>query len=134
MSLGDGGRGYLFFASGIPNGNGPDIAIFENAMDMEAVSSSLSWLCRSICDGIEYHRFLANRLPKPMARSTVLEALWPTMFKALQVSIPANRDTFDLEEIDALNPMDTVYYVRCIDVIGSLDSTLGVTIARKSYQ
>ena len=29
------------------------------------------------------------------------------------------------DEIDALNPMDTVYYVRCIDVIGSVDPTLG---------
>ena len=37
---------------------------------------------------------------------------------------------FDLEEIDALNSFDTVYYVRCVDVIG-INPTLGVMIVRE---
>ena len=65
------------------------VTIFENAMDMGGSQffAELAFVEVSV-DGIEYHRF-----PCPIHSTQTngqvngFEALWPTMFKALQVSI-----------------------------------------------
>ncbi|MGB1120055.1 MAG: hypothetical protein ACPGYR_06135 [Chitinophagales bacterium] len=127
VSLGDGGEATYFFASGIPNGDGPDVAIFENAMDMGGGQffAELAFVEVSV-DGIEYYRFPCQSLTQTNGQVNGFGGIMAYDVQGFAGIHPAQIGTlFDLEEIDALNPLDTVYYVRCIDVIGSVDPTLG---------
>ena len=127
VSLGDGGAATYFFASGIPNGDGPDVAIFENAMDMGSgqLFAELAFVEVSV-DGIEYHRFPCQSLTQTNGQVNGFGGIMAYDVQGFAGIHPVQIGTlFDLEEIDALNPLDTVYYVRCIDVIGIVDPTLG---------
>ena len=127
VSLGDGGEATYFFASGIPNGDGPDVAIFENAMDMGGGQffAELAFVEVSV-DGIAFYRFPCQSLTQTNGQVNGFGGIMAYDVQGFAGIHPAQIGTlFDLEEIDALNPLDTVYYVRCIDVIGSLDPTLG---------
>ena len=127
VSLGDGGEATYFFASGIPDGNGPDLAIFENAMDMGGGQffAELAFVEVST-DGIEYHRFPCQSLTQINGQVNGFGGIMAYDVQGFAGIHPAQIGTlFDLEEIDALNPLDTIYYVRCVDVIGSVDPSLG---------
>lgn len=127
VSLGDGGEATYFFASGIPNGNGPDVAIFENAMDMGdgQFFAELAFVEVSV-DGIEYYRFPCQSLTQTNGQVNGFGGIMAYDVQGFAGIHPAQIGTlFDLEEIDALNSFDTVYYVRCVDVIGIVDPTLG---------
>ena len=127
VSLGDGGEATYFFASGIPNGNGPDIAIFENAMDMGGGQffAELAFVEVSV-DGIDYYRFPCQSLTQTNAQVNGFGGIMAYDVQGFAGIHPTQIGTlFDLEEIGGLNPLDTVYYVRCVDVIGSVDSALG---------
>ncbi|HCE85726.1 MAG TPA: hypothetical protein DEO99_06185 [Bacteroidetes bacterium] len=127
VSLGDGGEATYFFASGIPNGNGPDVAIFENALDMGGGQffAELAFVEVST-DGIEYHRFPCQSLTQTNGQINGFGGIMAYDIQGFAGIHPTQTGTlFDLEQIDALNPLDTVYYVRCVDVIGSVDPSLG---------
>ena len=127
VSLGDGGEATYFFASGIPNGNGPDLAIFENALDMGGGQffAELAFVEVST-DGIDYHRFPCQSLTQTNGQINGFGGIMASDIQGFAGIHPTQTGTlFDLEQIDALNPSDTVYYIRCIDVVGSVDHLLG---------
>lgn len=127
VSLGDGGEATYFFASGIPNGSGPDIAIFENAMDMGdgQFFAELAFVEVSV-DGIEFYRFPCQSLTQTNGQINGFGGIMAYDIQGFAGIHPAQIGTlFNLEEIDALDPLDTIYFVRCVDVIGIVDPSLG---------
>ena len=125
VSLGDGGAATYFFASGIPNGDGPDVAILKMLWIWGVVSYSLNWLLSKYLWMNWYHRFPCQSLTQTNGQVNGFGGLMAYDVQGFAGIHQAQIGTlFDLEEIDALNPFDTVYYVRCIDVIGIVDPLL----------
>ena len=127
VSLGDGGAATYFFASGIPDGIGPELAIFENAMDMGdgQFFAELAFVEVSI-NGIDYYRFPSQSLTQTNGQVNGFGGLMAYDIQGLAGIYPTQIGAlFDLDEIAEIDPSDTIYFVRCVDVIGILDPSLG---------
>ncbi len=125
VSLGDGGIATLTFNPPITDGNGFDFAVFENTfLDtflelafVEVSTDSLSWA-----------RFPAKSLTQTKTQTGAFGFTQPTRIHQLAGKYRHPYGTpFDLKDLAMMSNIriEEIHYVRIIDVIGSIDSTLG---------
>ncbi len=123
FSLGDGGVATLIFDQPIQNTIGADIAVYENSFSddfLELAHVEIS------SDGINYFRFPSVSLTNTDTQVNGFGTLDPTNIYNLAGKYRATYGTpFDFQELDSVVGLniDSISYVRVIDVIGSIDST-----------
>lgn len=119
VSLGDGGSATVTFAHPIRNGEGPDFAVFENSFDDYFLELGFVEVST---DGERFVRFPATSLTQ--TDSQVVSHVDPTFINNLAGKYRVGYGTpFDLEELrdsTGIN-IDSIVYVRIIDVVGSID-------------
>jgi hypothetical protein len=122
VSLGDGGSALVTFERPIRNGEGPDFAVFENSFNDSFLELAFVEVSS---DGEHFVRFPATSLtPTDEQVSGAVGGVDPTMLNNLAGKFRIGYGTpFDLEELagsENLN-IDSIVYVRIIDVIGTID-------------
>ena len=121
VSLGDGGSALLTFERPIRNGEGPDFVVFEN--DNIGTFLELAFVEVS-SDGEHFVRFPATSLTPTDEQVGSFGSVDPTFINNLAGKFKIGYGTpFDLEELagsENLN-IDSIVYVRVIDVIGTID-------------
>lgn len=121
VSLGDGGSALITFERPIRNGEGPDFAVFEN--DNYGNFLELAFVEVS-SDGEHFVRFPATSLTPTDEQVGSFGSVDPTFINNLAGKFKIGYGTpFDLEELaDSANiDLDSIVYVRVIDVIGTID-------------
>lgn len=122
VSLGDGGSALVTFATPIRNGEGPDFAVFENGFG--DYSLELAFVEVS-SDGERFVRFPATCLTQTETQLGNAGATDPTNINNLAGKFKIGYGTpFDLDELrdsTGIN-IDSIVYVRIVDVVGSIDS------------
>ncbi len=121
VSLGDGGSALVTFERPIRNGEGPDFAVFEN--DVSGGFLELAFVEVS-SDGIHFVRFPATSLTQTETQTGSFAFTDPTFINNLAGKFKIGYGTpFDLEELaDSANlNIDSIVYVRIIDVVGNID-------------
>ena len=124
VSLGDGGSAILYFNPPIADYNGYDFAVFENAFNdsflelahVEVSNDKINWL-----------RFPAVSLTQTTTQTEAFGFTNPEKIHNLagKYRMPYGVP-FDLSELkDSSQYEPTFQYVRIVDVVGSIDSTLG---------
>lgn len=122
LSLGDGGVVTLEFETPIVNYPGADFAIFENGFQV-GLSYFLELAFVEVSyDGLNFLRFPAESLSDTQNQVGNFDFLEPRELKNLAGKHQAPYGTlFDLDEVG----LDTVKFVRIIDVVGSIDPEFG---------
>lgn len=121
VSLGDGGSALITFDRPIQNGEGPDFAVFEN--DVSGGFLELAFVEVS-SDGVHFVRFPSTSLTPTETQVGTFDFIDPTFINNLAGKFRIGYGTpFDLEELaDSANiNIDSIVYVRIIDVIGTID-------------
>ena len=121
VSLGDGGSALVTFERPIRNGEGPDFAVFEN--DINGGFLELAFVEVS-SDGEHFVRFPATSLTQTETQVGTFGLMDPTFINNLAGKFQIGYGTpFDLEELaDSANlNIDSIVYVRIIDVVGNID-------------
>jgi hypothetical protein len=125
VSLGDGGSIILAFENPIKNGEGPDFAVFENSFDetfLELAHIEVS------TDGIRFVRIPSISLTQTLTQTGSFESTDATKINNLAGKYRQGFGTpFDLNDIidsTGIN-LDSINYVKVIDVVGSINSNLG---------
>ncbi len=121
VSLGDGGSALVTFERPIRNGEGPDFAVFEN--DINGGFLELAFVEVS-SDGVHFVRFPATSLTQTETQTGSFALTDPTFINNLAGKFKIGYGTpFDLEELaDSANiNIDSIVYVRIIDVVGNID-------------
>ena len=121
VSLGDGGSALLTFERPIRNGEGPDFVVFEN--DNIGTFLELAFVEVS-SDGVHFVRFPATSLTPTDEQVGSFGSVDPTFINNLAGKFKIGYGVpFDLEELaDSANlNLDSIVYVRVIDVIGTID-------------
>ena len=121
VSLGDGGSALVTFERPIQNGEGPDFAVFEN--DINGGFLELAFVEVS-SDGVHFVRFPATSLTQTETQTGSFALTDPTFINNLAGKFQIGYGTpFDLAELaDSANlNIDSIVYVRIIDVIGTID-------------
>ena len=125
VSLGDGGSAVALFPRPIRNGEGPDFAVFENSFgdyNLELAFVEVS------TDGERYVRFPSTCLTPSESQIDNFGTTDPTNLNNLAGKYRIGYGTpFDLEELrdsTAVN-IDSIVYVRVVDVVGSIDPQYG---------
>ena len=121
VSLGDGGSALLTFERPIRNGEGPDFAVFEN--DNTGGFLELAFVEVS-SDGVHFVRFPSTSLTPTDVQVGSFGTVDPTFINNLAGKFCIGYGTpFDLQELaDSANlNIDSIVYVRVIDVIGTID-------------
>ena len=121
VSLGDGGSALVTFERPIRNGEGPDFAVFEN--DINGGFLELAFVEVS-SDGVHFVRFPATSLTQTETQTGSFAFTDPTFINNLAGKFQIGYGTpFDLEELaDSANlNIDSIVYVRIIDVVGNID-------------
>jgi hypothetical protein len=125
VSLGDGGSIILGFIFPISNGPGSDFAVFENSFSnlfLELAFVEVS------TNGVDFVRFPSTSNSPNLIQTGSFGSTDPTLINNLAGKYRQGYGTpFDLEELidsSALN-LDSILYVKIIDVVGSIDSTYG---------
>ncbi len=122
VCLGDGGMATLTFARPIRNGEGPDFAVFENSFGDSFLELAFVEVSS---DGERFVRFPATSLTPTDVQTDTYGSTDPTMINNLAGKYRIGYGTpFDLEELrDSTGiDIDSIVYVRVIDVVGSVDS------------
>jgi hypothetical protein len=127
VSLGDGGSITLFFRDAIEDRSGFDFVVFENGFKVgEEYYLELAFVEVS-SDGKNYKRFPAISLTDTMNQVGGFETLQPTQLSGFAGKHQGGYGTpFDLAELE----MDSIHFIRLIDVVGKVDRTLGSTDSR----
>ena len=122
VSLGDGGSALITFERPIRNGEGPDFAVFENSFNDSFLELAFVEVSS---DGVHFVRFPATSLtPTDEQVSGAVGGVDPTMLNNLAGKFRIGYGTpFDLEELAGSENLDidSIVYVRIIDVIGTID-------------
>lgn len=121
VSLGDGGMATLTFAHPITNGEGPDFAIFENSFNDNFLELAFVEVST---DGENFVRFPATSLTSACHNVGPYGGIDPTYIDGLAGKYRTGFGTaFDLEQLRGsdLIDIDSIIYVRVIDVVGSTD-------------
>ena len=135
VSLGDGGSAVLTFARPITDGPGPDFAVFENGFKAQSGSGYYLELAfvEVSSDGRRFVRFPAVSLTQDTLQVGGFGALEPAKIHNLAGKYVAGYGTpFDLHELadsSGIN-IDSINYVRVVDVVGDLDSAFARTDSR----
>ncbi|MFT4603035.1 MAG: hypothetical protein ACI857_003222 [Arenicella sp.] len=125
VSLGDAGEIILGFPFPIENGTGPDFAIFENSFShdyLELAHVEVS------TDGINYVRMPSESAIQTLTQTgTFGTTLAQWTHNLAGKYIQGFGTPFDLEDIiDSVGVnLDSINYVKLIDVVGSINSTYG---------
>lgn len=127
VSLGDGGTATITFAHPIRNGEGPDFAVFENGFaNISAGNYSLELAFVEVSsDGERFVRFPSTSLTQTEHQIANAGSIDPTMINNLAGKFQVGYGTpFDLAELaDSTGiDIDSIVYVRLVDVVGSIDS------------
>ena len=127
VSLGDGGKAILTFASPIYNGPGPDFAVFENgfanAQNPDTWALELGFVEVS-SDGENYFRFPAVTYVQTETQLGNAGSINPAQLHNFASKYGAFYGTpFDLDEVEdnALLDKNKVTHIRIVDVIGNID-------------
>jgi len=124
VSLGDVGQITLGFVNPIQNGHGADFAVFENSFSdtfLELAHVEVS------SDGVNFVRFPSVSLTPAEVQVAGFGNLETTLIHNLAGKYRAYFGTpFDLNDIvsDLIN-LDSVTYIRIIDVVGTIDQMYG---------
>lgn len=125
ISLGDGGRVTLYFESGIINGSGFDFAVFENAFNdsfLELAHVEISE------NGTDFYRLPSISLSQTKTQTPSFGSTYAIEIQNLAGKYRMPYGTpFDIASLDSIEPNlpAVFYYVRLIDVVGSLNPLLG---------
>ena len=122
VSLGDGGVATIEFDDPIVNNGGYDLAVFENGFKV-GLSYYLELAHVEVShDGVTYYRFPSETTIDTSFQTDNFFYTKPEEVYNLAGKHQAPYGTlFDLEEVG----LDSAYFVRVIDVIGSIDSNYG---------
>jgi len=126
LSLGDAGMATVSFPNLISNGPGPDFVVFENGFKFgnDSVFLELAFVEVS-SDGIHFIRFPATSLTDTLVQTGPFGHTQASKINNLAGKYIAPYGTpFDLEELkDSSSDLDinSIQYVRIIDVVGSLN-------------
>ncbi|MBQ9418448.1 MAG: T9SS type A sorting domain-containing protein [Bacteroidales bacterium] len=121
VSLGDGGSATLTFAAPIRNIPGPDFAVFENSFNDSFLELAFVEVST---DGIRFVRFPATSLTQTETQVGPIGTLDPTLLNNLAGKFRIGYGTpFDLDELrdSAGINIDSICYVRVVDVVGTID-------------
>lgn len=128
VSLGDGGVATLKFSAPIADGTGPDLAVFENGFSnafLELAHVEVS------SDGIHFVRFpsISETQTDTQIGGFAFNAIDQTDLHNLAGKYEAGLGTpFDLAELRGADPLldvSHITHVRIIDVVGSIDQSIG---------
>ena len=123
ISLGDGGSITLYFNPPIINGPGFDFAVFENAFNdsfLELAHVEISE------NGIDFYRFPSESQTQTDSQTAPFGPTFPEQIHNLAGKYRMPYGTpFDIDEITAANLPNQFYFLRIIDVIGSINPVLG---------
>ena len=125
VSLGDGGSATLTFAHPIRNGEGPDFAVYENGFGDSFLELAFVEVSS---DGERFVRFPATSLTQTETQTNGTGATDPTFINNLAGKFRIGYGTpFDLAElVDSTGiDIDSIVYVRVVDVIGSINPQYG---------
>ncbi|MGE3539582.1 MAG: hypothetical protein AB7N91_19400 [Candidatus Tectimicrobiota bacterium] len=124
VSLGDGGRITLTFSAPITDGPGPDLAVFENSFSDQFLELAFVEVSTN---GSDFVRFPAMSLTPTVSQIGSFDPLDATDLNNLAGKYRGGFGTpFDLSEVRGLSPLvdvDHIFYVRIVDVIGTIDPT-----------
>ncbi len=130
VSLGDGGCATLRFPFPIQNGQGADFAVFENAFDFQFLELAHVEVSSN---GVDFFRFpgISNtQITTQVETFGTLDASKIDMLAGVcPVFYGAPFDLDSLPDHPLLNK-NNVQYVKVIDVIGSIDGSLGSVDSR----
>jgi hypothetical protein len=125
VSLGDGGSALVTFARPIRNGEGPDFAVYENGFSDNSLELAFVEVST---DGQRFVRFPATCLTQTETQLANAGQTDPTNLNNLAGKFRIGYGTpFDLEELrdsTGIN-IDSIVYVRVVDVVGSIDPQYG---------
>ena len=125
VSLGDGGSALVTFARAIRNGEGPDFAVYENGFSDNSLELAFVEVST---DGERFVRFPATCLTQTETQLGNAGQTDPTNLNNLAGKYRIGYGTpFDLEELrdsTGIN-IDSIVYVRVVDVVGSIDPQYG---------
>ena len=122
VSLGDGGMATLYFSTPVANGDGFDLAVFENAFTDEFLELAFVEVSS---DSIHFYRFPAVSQTQTNTQVETFGTLDATNLHNLAGKYRAFYGVpFDLEELKDSAGLDInhVVAVRVIDVTGNIDS------------
>jgi len=125
VSLGDGGSATLTFDVVITNGEGPDLAVYENSFNDSFLELAFVEVSS---DGEHFVRFPATSLTQTETQVNGMGSVDPTYINNLAGKFRVGYGTpFDLEELrDSANiDIDNITHVRVVDAIGSIDPEYG---------
>lgn len=125
VSLGDGGSATLTFAHPIRNGEGPDFAVYENGFGDSFLELAFVEVSS---DGERFVRFPATSLTQTETQTNGYGTTDPTFINNLAGKYRIGYGTpFDLAELaDSTGiDIDSIVYVRVVDVVGSIDPQYG---------
>ncbi len=123
VSLGDSGSIILSFPFPISNGPGPDFAVFENGFSDNFLELAFVEVSTN---GIDFVRFPAVSNTSSATQNGSFGSTDPTLINNLAGKYRQGFGTpFDLEELSNSSSIniDSINYVKIIDVIGSVDPT-----------
>ncbi len=133
ISLGDAGSITLSFPFPIMNGVGYDFAVFENSFANDFLEFAHVEVSS---DGVNFIRFPSHSLVQTDLQTGSFDLTATEEINNLAGKYQQGYGTpFDLEElVDSNNiNLDSVQYVRIIDVVGSIDSNYGSTDSYGNY-
>lgn len=122
VSLGDGGSATFFFQTPILDGEGYDFAVFENGFALgNGFFLELAFVEVSV-KGDTFYRFPSRSIADTNVQFYNGSLLQPIDYYNLAGKHQAPYGTlFDLSEVH----MDSIRYIRIVDVIGSIDPVTG---------
>ena len=131
VSLGDAGVALVVFDSPIENIDGPDFAVFENGFKVAEDKYFLELGHVEVSsNGTDFIRFPSQSLTQTDNQTPSYESLDPTQIDGLAgkyaTGYGAPFDLSDLQDSASLD-IDSVRFVRIVDVVGSIDPQWGST-------
>lgn len=130
VSLGDGGSAILSFPFPIQNGQGADFAVFENAFDVQFLELAHVEVSSN---GINYYRFPGVSNTQNTTQVETFGTLDASKIRLLAGVYPVLYGVpFDLDSLPdhPLLDKNNVLYVKLVDVVGSIDESLGSVDSR----
>ncbi|MCX7862980.1 MAG: T9SS type A sorting domain-containing protein [Bacteroidales bacterium] len=124
VSLGDGGTAIVSFTHPICDKQGFDFAVFENSFDGNFLELAFVEISS---DSIHWFRFPSVSLTPTLEQISTFGILSPTNIYNLAGKYKVLFGTpFDIEDIESSPLLDkqNIRFVKIIDVIGSIDSTI----------
>jgi hypothetical protein len=130
VSLGDGGHITVGFRQSIFDGAGADFAVFENGFGLGGGLAYLELAFVEVSsDGVNFFRFDAVSLTQTSSQVGGFGGLDARELNNLAGKHLGGYGTpFDLAELSGVSPLldvNAVQFIRVVDVIGSIDPSLG---------